>query len=185
MIKLTLPHPVSANAYWATRAWIDKASKQPKFQTYVTPEAEKFKRDAGFIAKAAGFRQPTMNPVEIGAITLIPPATTTRYNPHSKKVERVKNGRRLDIDNCLKVVFDALKQIVYVDDKQIERICGPIGYGEPADPGALIIEIRELETAQSTLFGALAPARPELKPKRPKPLPGLPVLEPVSGKDPF
>lgn len=144
MIKLVLPYPVSANRYWASMARGGRAI------TYVTQEAKSYKSEVGWIAKQAGVN-PTAKPVEIGAITLIAPAFRQQFDKHMRLVE-VKNGSVINLDNCLKVTFDALNGVAYVDDKQIKRIRGPIEYGEPQGKGALIIEVGEFVPAAPPLF---------------------------------
>jgi crossover junction endodeoxyribonuclease RusA len=41
-ITLTVPYPISANRYWATRTVTPKG-KRPMAMTYVTPEAKAYK----------------------------------------------------------------------------------------------------------------------------------------------
>lgn len=45
-----------------------------------------------------------------------------------------------DIDNCIKPILDALGQLVYVDDKQVERIV--VQKFEPKQP----VEVRDKPT---------------------------------------
>jgi crossover junction endodeoxyribonuclease RusA len=72
--------------------------------TAPSDEAKRFKRDCGWIAKAAGARTPMTGPVEL-RILLVP-----------------ANRVCMDLDNALKVTIDALKGIVYEDDSQVYRI---------------------------------------------------------------
>ena len=131
-MKLTFPHPISANDYWR----LGNIKGRPMI--YKSSSAKQYQRDVAWIARSAGIKC-TAGQVEIGAILLIPPAFTMRRI--NNKLQRVTNSRRMDIDNCLKVTFDALKGVLYDDDRQIERIRGPIEYGEPCDSGALIVEV--------------------------------------------
>lgn len=91
----------------------------------VSPEAEAYKTAAAWIAQQQGCK-PFAGPVMLD-IKLVP-----------------KNGRVMDLDNCLKVSIDALKGIAYEDDKQVRKIVAE--YGEADGKGALIVEIKELET---------------------------------------
>ena len=48
----------------------------------------------------------------------------------------------MNLDNCLKVTFDALNGVVYRDDRQIKRIRN-VEYAEPDGVGGLIVEVAE------------------------------------------
>lgn len=146
-MKLTLPYPISANRYWISFY----APKIKRVCVGPTTEAKNYKREVHWIAQEAGLRDPSTRLIEIGAITLIPPATRLRRDSHGVQQE-VKNGTALDLDNCLKVTFDALKGIAYVDDAQIKRIRGPIEYGDPEGKGGLVIEIDEFIPPAPPLF---------------------------------
>jgi len=150
-IRLVLPYPVSANRYWATMAYFDRETRKPMARTYVTEEAKAYKLEVAWLAKAAGFKAPTTRPIEVGRITLFAPATRLRRDKFMKLVE-VKNSVVLNLDNCLKVTFDALNGVVYVDDKQLKRIRGPIEYAEPSGRGGLVIEIGEFIPPPPPLF---------------------------------
>lgn len=119
MIRLSLPYPVSANRYWRTIVQGKRAL------VFVSDEAKRYKRDAGWLARGAGLRQPYECPVEL-RITLTP-----------------KNGICMDLDNALKVTIDALKGIAYVDDSQVRKITAERA---PADGrGGLIVEVDPFE----------------------------------------
>lgn len=119
--RLVLPYPVSANRYW--RSFVPKGHQRAIVT--VSDEAKAWKSECGWLAKASGIRQPTRLPVEL-AIVLVP-----------------KNGICMDLDNCLKVSIDALKGIVYEDDKQVRRITAE--YGRPDGKGGLVVTITEFE----------------------------------------
>jgi len=106
-MKLVLPYPVSANRYWRTVV----AKKQQRALTFVSKEAEAYKHEVVWRAKAAGIRTPMAGPLEL-RVRLIP-----------------ENRVCMDLDNCLKVTIDALKGVVYGDDDQVYRIVA-----ERADP---------------------------------------------------
>jgi hypothetical protein len=56
-IKITLPYPLSANRYWASRTVKPKAG--PAFvSTYVTTEAKAYKQHVATLALIAGIRKP-------------------------------------------------------------------------------------------------------------------------------
>jgi crossover junction endodeoxyribonuclease RusA len=129
MITLTLPYPISANRYWATRV----VPKKPKALaiTYVTPEAVEYKRQVGLIAKANGLRLPFDGRVALH-VKLFP----QRPQDWAKRAQRNPDGwdddvRCIDLGNCEKVLSDALNGIAWVDDKQLRDIhlerCEPDG----------------------------------------------------------
>lgn len=117
MAPLILPYPISANRYW--RVMNGRAVR--------SAEADSYKRQAGWIAKAAGVRV-TTDPVHV-ALTLHPKATK------SGAASRV----RLDLDNCIKVCLDALNGVAYRDDRQVVKISAEIG--PPMDDGGLSVMV--------------------------------------------
>lgn len=143
--RLVLPYPISSNRYWVTFPYIDRETKKPRAVTVPSAEAKAYKQEVGYLAKLAGFKQPTARPIEISSITLCP-----RMNKDGSP-----SGTVLDLGNCWKVVEDALQGVVYVNDKQIKRIRN-VEYGAPTPDGALIIEIDEFVPAIPPLFEAAA-----------------------------
>ena len=120
MITLTLPYPISANRYWASRV-INKGGKFMAL-TYVTSAAKEFKEDVGWRAKAAGVRTPIAGRVAID-VKLYP------SRPQDFATRMRKFGPSwddtvmcLDLDNCHKVLLDAIKGVVIEDDKWVRRI---------------------------------------------------------------
>lgn len=136
VIELTLPYPISANDYW--RSMVPKG--WTRAIVHLSTEAKHYKRDVGWLAKAAGFRTPTTKPIALN-LTL-----------HPKGLN--KNGQALgvtmDLSNCLKVAEDALQGIVYVNDRQVKSIS--MRYGEKTNTGALVVQIEELAIPQAELF---------------------------------
>lgn len=118
-VKLRLPYPVSANRYWISFY----APRAKRVFTGVTKEAEAFKEECGWLAKAAGVRVPFSGLVELH-LRLIP-----------------ENRVCMDLDNAMKVSIDALKGIVYEDDSQIYRIVAERG---DADPTGKRLEVEVL-----------------------------------------
>lgn len=137
-MRLTLPYPISVNDFMGR--FIPKGGTRAI--PFVTPEAKAYKRDCGWIAKAAGCVEPTKKPIDIAAVVLHP----RTIGPKGKTT-----GAMMDLDNVFKVTLDALKGVVYVDDKQIKHI-GNVEYGEPTDHGALIVEILEFIPRPAPLF---------------------------------
>jgi len=131
-VKLVLPYPVSANRYWRTVV----AKKQMRALTFVSDEAKRYKEEAGWRAKAAGFRSPAQGPIEL-RIRLVP-----------------ANRVCMDLDNCLKVSIDALKGIVFADDSQVYRIVAERADPDPA--GGARLEVEVLPLAMPTALEAAA-----------------------------
>lgn len=126
MITVQLPYPVSANRYWATRIIRVKATGKQMAMTYVTPEAVAYKEQVGWLLKAAGVRQAMPGRVEVH-IAMYP------HRPLDFKKRMAKDPmywddtvQRLDLDNCRKVVNDALKEIAFADDKCIFKDSGEV-----------------------------------------------------------
>ena len=132
-LRLTLPYPISANRYWATRVIKRKGSKFHTAMTYVTAEAEQYKRDAANLALLAGIREPLQCRVALH-VKLFPQrpqdwARRSQRNPDTWD----DDVRCIDLGNAEKVLSDALNGVAWVDDKQLHRItlerCEPDGEG--------------------------------------------------------
>jgi crossover junction endodeoxyribonuclease RusA len=115
-VKLTLPYPVSVNRYWLTA--VNK--KTGRAMMFPSKDAKVYKAQIGWIARAAGVRKPIAGAVEF----------RFRLVPDSRVC--------MDLDNGLKVVIDALKNIVFGDDSQVYRIVAE--RGEP-DGGEKRVEV--------------------------------------------
>ncbi|HWK72195.1 MAG TPA: RusA family crossover junction endodeoxyribonuclease [Burkholderiaceae bacterium] len=131
MIVLTLPFPVSANAYWRTTARGGRAI------TYVSAEAKEYKHQVAHLAKAAGVCKPITGRVQIG-ITLYP------RRPQDWQTRMRKHGvawddtvQCLDLDNAQKVLLDSLKGIAFGDDKWVRKIDAE--RAEPDAQGARVV----------------------------------------------
>ena len=158
MITLTLPYPISANRYWASRAYIDKATRKPMAVTYVTAEAKDFKEQVGWIAKSAGVRAPFAGRVHL-TVELYP------HRPLDYRTRMRKLGPNwddgvqcIDIDNALKVLIDSLRGIVINDDSWQNRKT-TIERMEPDDKGArVVLRIEQIArpVVQGDLLGAAA-----------------------------
>jgi crossover junction endodeoxyribonuclease RusA len=137
-MKLTLPYPISTNDMYGE--FIPKGGKRAV--KFLTPAAKAYQRNCGWIAKQAGCREPTAKLIDIVRVVLHP----RTIGPKGKST-----GARMDLDNVFKVALDALKGVVYVDDRQIHHI-GDVEYGEPTDHGALVVEIKEFIPRALPLF---------------------------------
>lgn len=132
-ITLTLPYPVSANRYWASRVIRMKATGRWTAMTYVTPEAEAYKAEVVKIARAAGVAQLIEGRVLLD-LQLYP------HRPQDWKTRMRKLGSAwddtvqcIDLGNAEKVISDALQGVVIGDDKwiweQTKRRMEPDGEG--------------------------------------------------------
>ena len=116
-VVVVLPYPPSANRYLRHTAR----------GTYRTGEANKYREQAGWLAKAAGAR-PIVGPVEL-KVTLHPRLTA----------KNKASGTVIDLDNCLKVAIDSLQGVAFENDRQVKRIT--LAYGHPVQDGGLTLEI--------------------------------------------
>jgi crossover junction endodeoxyribonuclease RusA len=145
VITLTLPYPISANRYWATRVVTPKGGRAMAM-TYVTPEAKQFKQSVAWLAAAAGVRAPIVGRVAI-AYTLFP------NRPQDWQARMRKLGASwddgvmcMDLDNANKVLLDALKGVVIEDDKWVRRI--EATRAEPDGEARLVVTITALQVDQ-------------------------------------
>ncbi len=155
-IELVLPYPISANRYWATRVIRRKGTSQHMAMTYVTPEAVAFKRDVGWLCAKAGLRNPLSARIRID-YTLYPKrpldwAKRARKDPETW----ADTVMSLDLDNCAKVLLDALKGHAFDDDKRVWEIHAR--RAEPDGEGRVVVVITPLQVVslQPELFGATA-----------------------------
>lgn len=121
MIELTLPYPVSANRYWASRVIKAKATGKHMAMTYVTPEAKAYKEAVAWHARQAGIRAPIEGRVALD-LKLYP----HRPQDWERRVRQLgpcwdDTVQCIDLGNAEKVVSDALQGVVIADDKWIWR----------------------------------------------------------------
>lgn len=144
-ITLTLPYPISANRYWATRVVTPKGGR-PMAMTYVTPEAKAFKASVELLARAAGIVAPITGRVRID-IKLFP------KRPLDWQTRMRKFGAGwddtvmcIDLDNARKVLYDSLKGVVMEDDKWVREETGK--RMEPDGVPRVEVTITAMATAQ-------------------------------------
>lgn len=146
MISLGLDYPISANRFWRTTV----AKKLQRAIVYKTPEAEAWVKKAQYTAKLAGVREPLAGAVALRVVHF------HRAVVQDGKNKGQKNGHVFDLDNVLKVTIDALKGIVYVDDRQIKRIL--VEYGMPTFRGGILVEVEPfVEPETIALFPSATP----------------------------
>lgn len=134
-IELVLPYPLSANRYW--RTYMPKGFKAPV--TVCSSEAKAYKQQVGWLAKAAGIRQPITGRVAV-SYTLYPKRPQDWAKRAAKDPAAWDDGVLcIDLDNAQKVLFDALKGVVIEDDKWVRRI--EAERAEPDGEARLVVRI--------------------------------------------
>lgn len=114
---VVLPYPVSANRYW----------RNFRGRMVVSSEAREYKKQVQWAFSAFGI-EPAKGDVSL-SIKLHP--KLTKKGAASRTI--------IDMDNALKVVFDALQGVLYVNDKQVKKLTAEVG--EPVDGGGLSVGI--------------------------------------------
>ncbi|WP_428573570.1 RusA family crossover junction endodeoxyribonuclease [Ramlibacter sp.] len=132
---------MSANAYWGSRVVLLPKPRAPIVQTFVTHEARKYRETVGWMLRAAGVRATIPGRVRVD-IQLRP------HCPQDWKKRARKDPlwwadtvQRLDIDNCRKVLLDAMKGIVFEDDKQVWRDSGEVMEPEEGVEACVVVRI--------------------------------------------
>lgn len=148
MITLTLPYPISANRYWFTV--VNK--KTLRAMTFPSTEGKAYKKLVGRLAREQGIRQPLAGPIEV----------TYALYPHLPQdwAKRAKTDpvwwdltvQCIDLDNCRKVVNDALNGVAWSDDGMIMH--DPGTRMMPDGEARLVLTIKPYERAhpQEGLF---------------------------------
>lgn len=144
MIELTLPYPISANRYW-------RSFQHPhtgRAVTVVSSEAKAYKREVGWLAKAAGIHSPLLGRISL-AYTLHP----KRPQDWERRQRKDPSGwedsvQCLDLDNAQKVLLDALKCIVFSDDAWVREIHAR--RGEPLPEPCIRVRVGVIESGLFT-----------------------------------
>ena len=145
-ITLTLPYPISANRYWATRTVPAKGARKAMAMTYVTPEAKAYKANVEAICVAAGIRRPLFGRVAI-AVQLFPHRPLDWQTRQRKLGPAWDDGVQcLDLDNANKVLLDALKDVAIEDDKWVRRLTAE--RMEPDGEARVVVTITPLAVEQ-------------------------------------
>lgn len=161
-VKIVVPYPISANAYWRTAVVKGQRlarDQSPYANTYVSEEARRYKRQVKIAAFEAGIREPLAGRVSL----------SLELYPH-RPIDWEKRARRdpmnwdddvrcIDLDNALKVLIDALKGVAYKDDAWVRRISAdrmePDQSGERA---VVVVEPIRRESPQPPLFSSTGSA---------------------------
>lgn len=151
-ITLTLPYPISANRYWASRVIKVRATGKWMSMTYVTPEAKAYKEQVAWIARAAGVRSLIEGRVcvEIKLYPHRPLDYQKRMRTHGAAWD--DTVQCIDLGNAEKVLGDSLKDVVMGDDKWTRRIV--LDRMEPDGEARVVVTITPIAvvTPQPALF---------------------------------
>lgn len=110
-----LPYPISANRYF----------RNFRGRMVISSEARAYKKQVAWTFTALGI-EPASGDVSL----------TVKLHPKLTKTG-VASRTLIDLDNALKVVFDALQGVLYVNDRQIKKLRAEVG--EPVDGGGLSV----------------------------------------------
>lgn len=114
--KLSLPLPPSSNNYWRT------AVIKGKPVVHVSTEAKEYKRSVGWLVCQAGIRTPIKG--RVGIIVNMYPNQPKDWERRARRDPEgwADSVLSMDLDNCLKVTLDALKNLAFEDDAWIRKI---------------------------------------------------------------
>lgn len=146
-ITVTLPYPISANRYWRTRVFTPRKGPQI-VQTYVSPEAKKFKTEVQWLLKAAGIRKPLVGRVALWYVLY--PNRPQDYRTRMRKLGESWDDSVMciDLDNAQKVLLDALKGLAFEDDIWVREIYAR--RAEPDEGGArLVVKIQSIAPVET------------------------------------
>ena len=119
-VTLVLPYPVSANRYW--RTYQPKGHRVPV--TVVSREAKKYKLTVQKMALEAGIGSPVEGRIAV-SYTLYPRRPKDWFKRMTRDPLHWDDSVQcIDLDNAQKVLFDAMKGVVFVDDDRVFRIVG-------------------------------------------------------------
>jgi crossover junction endodeoxyribonuclease RusA len=158
-IKLTLPLPPSSNRYW--RVVVPKGAAFANI--YVSEEARRYKRQVKIAAGDAGIWEPIPGRVSV-AVDLYPHRPLDWQKRVRADPMNWDDGVRcLDLDNCLKVLLDALRGVAFKDDAWVRKITA--ARMEPDQDGErVVITIEPIVriSPQPALFQSAAQAQEHL-----------------------
>lgn len=117
-VVVTLPPAISANRYWAHRVVTPKGGRAMAL-TYVTNEARAYRESVGWLVKSAGVRQPLQGRVQLDIEMWPHRPLDWAKRAKADPLYWADTVQRIDADNCIKVVCDSLKDIVFGDDRAV------------------------------------------------------------------
>lgn len=112
-----------------------------KHGTYTPPKTRAKETEIGWLAKATGC-SPICGPCALSVrITVEPPKSWTRKRRADAYNQMIFPTSKPDLDNCVKLICDALNGVAWLDDSQIiqmitTKLFGPVAkteitWGEP------------------------------------------------------
>lgn len=147
-VVLALPYPLSANRYWTSFRIGNRQMVAP------SKEAKAYKTEVAWLCKQAGIRSPLIGRVSVD-IALYPQrpqdwAKRVKDNPTSWD----DTVRCIDLDNARKVLYDALKDLAFQDDKWVWQ--DSARRMQPDGDARVVVTIRPWisDAPQASLFGA-------------------------------
>lgn len=152
MITLTLPYPISANRYWATRVVMPKGGGRPIAMTYVTPEAKEFKAEVARIARASGLQSLMTGRLRVNLELY--PHRPLDWERRVRKLGELWDDtvQCIDLGNAEKVMSDALQGSVFADDCMYRRLA--LERMVPDASGArLVVHIEQIAQLQTDFLG--------------------------------
>lgn len=157
-VHLTLPVPPSGNHYKATR--VVKVKGRQTVMWYLTKEAQAYKEQAAWYARSLGVNQPLTGRVHIHVELY--PARPLDWAKRQRKdpTNWDDTVARQDLDNCRKVLYDALKDVVFADDKMVFADSGEVM--EPDEHGARV-EVTITSIVRATSQKQLLPDAPPVQ----------------------
>jgi crossover junction endodeoxyribonuclease RusA len=144
-ITLTLPWPVSANRYWRTyQPWGFKS-----VVTVVSKEAKAYKNQVLLLARRAGILRPLCGKVSVHLQLYPKRPLDWKKRQTADPLGWDMSVKCLDIDNARKVLYDALKNVVFEDDCMVwqdsaERMVPDGMPGPDGSGGRVLVTVREL-----------------------------------------
>lgn len=148
-VTLTLPYPVSANRYWRTYVVAGHA------QTVVSAEAKAYRREVAWLLKLAKIREPVFGRVAL-TVVLHPKMPQDARLRMRKFEDRWEDDLScIDLDNCLKILIDAMKGRVFGDDRLVWKIDAQ--RGEPKPEAHVVVTIARVPyiEPQQVLFKSM------------------------------
>ncbi len=137
MIELTLPYPISANRYWQSRIVKAKPPRKGMIAiAFPSTEAQSYRDQCAWIAKAAGFRAPLQGRLSVHL--QLWPSRPQDWATRMRKLGPLwdTDVRCIDLTNAEKVLLDALNGLAFEDDAQIWRYTAE--RMEPDEKGARV-----------------------------------------------
>lgn len=141
VVTVRLPYPISANRYFRDRVIPAKGTRAAIVQRYVSKEAREYQHSVGWLLKKAGVREPLTGRVRVDI--QLHPHCPQDWRTRAKKdpLWWADSVQRLDLDNCRKVLIDALTGVAIVDDVQVWKDTGEVMEPEEGVEACVVLRI--------------------------------------------